>query len=270
MKRTTLFLVLLAMGSLATAQTRETRNVDTFTKLAFRIPGKLYIRQGSPQKLELEGRPDVLKEIDTDVSGGKLVIEREGRWMNWGWNNDERINVYITVKDLSAVNVSGSGDAIVEGVFKAEDLDLSVSGSGSLEIEATVAGRLSAHVSGSGDLNVKGNCQQLKSVVSGSGKVNITSDVRDLADFSVSGSGKISANGTAKAVYAGISGSGKVLASNLETEKCEVRITGSGDVEVNVKNDLDASITGSGSVNYKGNPSHINSHATGSGHVRKM
>jgi hypothetical protein len=100
--------------------------------------------------------------------------------------------------------------------------------------------------------------------------VNITSDVRDLADFNVSGSGKISANGTAKAVYAGISGSGKVLASNLETEKCEVRITGSGDVEVNVKNDLDASITGSGSVNYKGNPSHINSHATGSGHVRKM
>lgn len=270
MKRTTFLLVLLAVSSLATAQNRETRNVDTFTKLAFRIPGKLLLRQGSPQKVELEGPADILKEIDTEVSGGKLVIEREGRWMSWGRNNEERVTVTITLKDLSALNVSGSGDAVAEGVFKTDNLDLSVSGSGSLEIEATVAGRLQANVSGSGDLTMKGSCQELNSDVSGSGKVNITGDIRDLADFSVSGSGKISANGTAKSVHAGISGSGKVLAANLETEKCEVRITGSGDVEINVKTDLDATITGSGSVNYKGNPSHVNSHATGSGHVRKM
>jgi hypothetical protein len=270
MKNITLLLVFLAVSSGAIAQNRETRNVETFTKLAFRVPGKLYIKQGSPQKVELEGPSDVVKEIDTEVNGGKLVIERKGSWRDWGRNNEDRVAVYITVKDLSALNVSGSGDAIVEGVFKAEDLALSVSGSGSLTMEATVSGRLDANVSGSGDLTMKGSCQQLNSDVSGSGKVNITGDIRDLADFSVSGSGRISATGSAKAVHAGISGSGKVLAANLETEKCEVRITGSGDVEINVKNDLDATITGSGSVNYKGNPSHVNSHATGSGHVRKM
>jgi Putative auto-transporter adhesin, head GIN domain len=66
-----------------------------------------------------------------------------------------------------------------------------------------------------------------------------------------------------------ISGSGKVYASNLEADKCDVRISGSGDVEINVKSDLDANISGSGSVTYKGNPSHVNSHSSGSGKVRK-
>ena len=41
-------------------------------------------------------------------------------------------------------------------------------------------------------------------------------------------------------------------------------------VEINVKDALDANISGSGSVSYKGNPSQLNSHASGSGHVRKM
>ena len=81
---------------------------------------------------------------------------------------------------------------------------------------------------------------------------------------------KIQASGTANEVKTNISGSGKVLAANLETNKCEVRISGSGDVEINVKSELDANISGSGSVSYKGNPSHVNSHASGSGHVRKM
>ena len=39
---------------------------------------------------------------------------------------------------------------------------------------------------------------------------------------------------------------------------------------INVKNELDANITGSGNVRYKGNPSKVNSHAAGSGNVRKL
>ena len=71
-------------------------------------------------------------------------------------------------------------------------------------------------------------------------------------------------------VDASISGSGKVLAAELETNRCDVRITGSGDVEINVKDELDANITGSGSVSYRGNPKKVNTHSAGSGKVRKI
>jgi len=268
-KSITLLLVLVTLASGLFAQTRETRNVDTFTKISFRVPGKLYLRQGSPQKVEIEGKTDFLKEIETDVDGGKLVIGKEGNW-NWSWGDNDKVNVYITVKDIQALSVSGSGDLIGETKIVTGDLDLNVSGSGNLKIEIEASGDVEGDVSGSGSLLLKGTCKTFESDVSGSGKVSLGLTIRETADFGVSGSGRIEANGSAAIVKASISGSGKVLAANLETSRCDVKISGSGDVEINVKNELDANITGSGSVTYKGNPSKVNSHASGSGSVRKM
>jgi len=265
------FFALFFALTVSIAQNKEIRNVDSFTKIAFRIPGKLYLRQGAEQKVELEGSKDILSKIETTVSGGRLSIGRENdNWKMWNWDKDDRIVVYVTVKDLEGVSVSGSGDLIGESKFKTGDLNLNVSGSGSLTLEADANGELNADVSGSGRIEFKGNCKDLESKVSGSGKVSLSLASASSVEVGVSGSGKILANGTAKEIKANISGSGEVLAADLVVDACTIRISGSGDVEVNVKNELDASISGSGSVTYKGNPSHVNSHASGSGKVRKM
>ncbi|MEJ0056463.1 MAG: DUF2807 domain-containing protein [Bacteroidota bacterium] len=150
MKKLSLFIVFLMAWTMALAQNRETRSVDTFTKLSFRVPGKLYLRQGSVQKVELEGPSDVLSEVETSVSEEGWYIGKEGRWMEWKWRDADKITAYVTVKDLEAVSVSGSGDLIGEGKFVTGDLDLNVSGSGSLQIEATASGNVEADVSGSG------------------------------------------------------------------------------------------------------------------------
>lgn len=269
-KLITTSLALIFAFSLVWAQNKETRNVDIFTKIAFRVPGKLYIKQGPTQKVELQGDKDVLSKIETEVNGGRLSIGREER--NWGmWDRDDnKITVYITVKDIEGISVSGSGDAISEGVLKTGDLELNVSGSGNLEVEVNATGEMEANVSGSGNIDVKGSCQAFESKVSGSGNVKFAATITERADVNVSGSGKIMASGTAREIKATISGSGEVRAANLEVEKCEVRISGSGDVEINVKSELEANISGSGSVTYKGNPSQVNSHSSGSGKVRKM
>ncbi len=255
--------------SMLQAQTKETRNVGTFTKIAFRVPGKLYLRQGSPQKVVIEGKKDILAEIDTEVEGSRLMIGKEGKW-NWNWDNDDKVNVYITVKDIDALTVAGSGDLIGETKFTADDIELNVSGSGNMDIEVDASGEMEANVSGSGNIELKGKCKTFSSDVSGSGKVVVAVTSSGAANFGVSGSGKIEASGSASTVKANISGSGKVMAADLETNSCDVKIAGSGDVEINVKNELDANITGSGNVRYKGNPSKINSHSAGSGHVRKL
>src|SRR6478609_5771556 len=274
MKTKILSALLVVLISIATtmAQTKETRDVSTFSKISFRVSGKLYLKQGSPQKVEIEGKKDILEEIETEVDGGRLVIKKKGNgWMDWNWgDNDDKVNVYVTVKDIEALSVSGSGDLIVQGKINASDLDLNVSGSGSLQLEAAVSGNLEADVSGSGEILLKGSCKNYDSDISGSGRIEIEVAISETASFGVSGSGKIQASGSAREVKTNISGAGKVLAANLETTKCEVRISGSGDVEINVKDELDANISGSGSVSYKGNPNHVNSHASGSGHIRKM
>lgn len=256
------------MTSLVFAQTRETRNVGSFTGINFRVPGKLYLKQGSTQKVELEGKSDILKEIETNIEGSKLVIEKDGKL--FGWEEDDDIKVYITMPNIDALNVSGSGSIIGEGKINADDLDLKVSGSGSLELDIQASGDVEGDVSGSGNIVLKGNCESFNSDVSGSGKVTLTLTVKDEADFGVSGSGRIEASGRAAEVKASISGSGKVLAADMQANRCDVKISGSGDVEINVVDELDATISGSGSVRYKGDPKKVNSHSAGSGSVRKL
>jgi hypothetical protein len=264
------FLVVLMNSALLIAQNREIRNVGSFTKISFRVPGKLYLKQGSPQKVELEGNKEILAKIETDIEGSRLVIGQESNWLDWNWDDDDKITVYITVPNIEGVSVSGSGSVIGQTKITGSDLDLNVSGSGSLTLDIDASGAVESDVSGSGDIDLKGKCKSFDSDVSGSGKVNLALAITNQADFSVSGSGKIEASGSADNVKTTISGSGKVLAANLETNRCDVKISGSGDVEINVKNELDATISGSGSVSYKGNPSKVNSHASGSGSVRKL
>jgi len=261
-------LAFLLSAGFVTAQQRETREVDNFTKISFGFPGKLYLKQGSPQKVELEGNRDVLEEIETEVDNGRLKIGREGKWSNW--KNDDKITVYVTVPNIEAVSVSGSGDLIGESKIRTNDLDLSVSGSGSMSLEAEARGDVQANVSGSGDMILKGHFESLESDVSGSGKVVLDAAIDNTADFGISGSGKIEARGEADKVKTNISGSGRVLAADLQTKRCEVRISGSGSVEINVAEELDANISGSGSVSYRGNPKKVNSHAAGSGKIRKI
>ncbi len=271
-KHIVLFVAALCITlSAAVAQTRITRNVGNFTRINFRVPGTLHLKQGSTNKLELEGDSEYLQKIETDTEGTTLVIGREnGKWFSWNDDNSKRIDVYVTIATLEGLSVSGSGDLIGESKFTANDLSLKVSGSGALKIEVDASGDMDADVSGSGDIDLRGKAKNFESHVSGSGKVNIGLAITNTADFGVSGSGKILASGSASSVKASISGSGKVLAANLQTNRCQVRISGSGDVEINVKDELDANISGSGSVGYRGEPSKINSHSSGSGKVHKL
>jgi hypothetical protein len=268
-------IILVALASLTLqvqAQIKkDVLKLDPFTRISFRVSGKLFLRQGAVQKVEIEGDQDYLRELEVRVDGDRLIIGRESSWKDWGWNSsDDRVNVYVTIPELEALNVSGSGDLVAETKFKVDDLDLNVSGSGSLKIEAEASGDIDADVSGSGSIELSGTCQNFESHVSGSGRVRMNENIAKTAAFGVSGSGKIEASGTSTEVKTSISGSGKVLAANLETDRCDIRISGSGDVEINVKSELDANISGSGTVSYRGNPAHVNSHASGSGHVRKL
>ncbi len=245
---TGLFFLFLCLFN-AYAQERDFRQVNLFTKLAFGIPGKLYLKQGSPQSVEIEAKHDVLGKIKTRVEDGKLIIEKEKEWgFNWG-DKEEEIVIYVTVEHINGISVNGSGDLIAQTKIVSEDMELKVSGSG--------------------EMFLTGECKSLDSKVSGSGNMRLSVIVSGKAALDISGSGNIKVSGIAKDVSVSIGGSGKISASELKSNTCLVRISGSGDAEVNTKEDLEAKISGSGSIAYKGDPS-VHSKILGSGSVRKL
>ena len=208
----------------------DDRDLPTFDRIALRLPCNVHITQGSKQSVVLKGDRDDLEKIITEVSGGKLIIKtKSSSWLSWMDDLDE-VDIYITMKEVRGLSVSGSGKITTENKIKTDDLDLAVSGSGRLQINV---------------------------------------DANEI-DSSISGSGRIEAKGTSKSNDLSISGSGRLNAENLVAENYDISISGSGRCEINVTNELEVSISGSGSVYYKGNPDKVDSKTSGSGRVKKM
>ncbi len=269
MKHFSVCLLVCLMPVLVYGQTTRSFDVNSFSQISFNIPGKAYVRQGSSHSVELDGPADVLNDIEAVVEGNKLIIRPRDRWFKWDWRDTKDITARITLKQIDALHVSGSGEMLVMTRVKTDNLKLKVSGSGTLKVEAD-AGDVTADVSGSGNITLRGNLKNVKSNISGSGKFDLQASVAGLAAFDISGSGDALARGTAGEVEARISGSGKILAAALETKACKARISGSGSVEINVSDELEATISGSGDVRYAGNPSRLNVHSSGSGKVKKI
>ncbi len=223
----TVFILTLFVSG--TAQSREIR-VGSFSELAFGIPGKLYLTQGNDEKVEIECSDRDFDEIEFRERGDALIIENRDR--NWGWRGmrGSDITVYVTMRDISKIAVSGSGDLEGENVFKTGDLRLSVSGSGNLSVEAQ----------------------------------------GDDMDLRVSGSGNLEVAGEADFVDASISGSGKIRGEDLVARTLDASISGSGSIYISAEEEIAARISGSGNIYYRGNPDKVRSSSSGSGKVRRM
>ena len=86
-------------------------------------------------------------------------------------------------------------------------------------------------------------------------------------DVSVSGSGNIRLSGSSNELSARISGSGNADCAELIANDVTAHISGSGNVKVFANTSIDASISGSGNIYYKGAAKDVKSHKSGSGKV---
>ncbi len=118
------------------------------------------------------------------------------------------------------------------------------------------------------DLEVNITVPSIKGIKnSGTGNISIL-DVNTTDDFNVynSGTGDITIEGTANSLTIKNEGTGKFEGFLFTVDECDVRIIGSGDCEVNVLNELNVDIQGSGDVYYLGTPI-IETYITGSGKI---
>jgi hypothetical protein len=139
----------------------------------------------------------------------------------------EPIIINVMMSSVEEIEISGSGIIRSKGVINAPELDLEVSGSGKIFFH-TVSNKIETDISGSGEVHLKGS--------------SIDSELN-------------------------ISGSGKLEAFDFATQTSKIDISGSGNADVTVSQNLTANISGSGNVNYKGNPAKVKSDVNGSGTI---
>jgi hypothetical protein len=176
-------------------------------------------------------------QIRTDENiFASLDVKVEGRKLIISTKKDSvikpsKLTIYTCSRNLKEVKITGSGDITLKGEVNAKNFDLSISGSGSLFVDSLVCKDIEAKITGSGNAKLIG--------------------VSSSASFKVTGSGDIQAY-------------------NFYVENAKCTVTGSGDIQTNVYKKLEAQVTGSGDILYRGTPETVNSKITGSGSVRQV
>lgn len=111
--------------------------------------------------------------------------------------------------------------------------------------------------------------EELTLVINGSGRMEASLEVEKLV-ANLDGSGRFKLEGTADRQEISVAGSGRFLGRKLEGKEAEVDLSGSGRVEVNASDGLGVSLSGSGSVDYLGDPQLGEVNVSGSGRVEKI
>lgn len=184
---------------------------------------------GKEGEITLEGESNLLDYIETEVKNGKLVIKTENNVNLRPSSWNKGIKITVPVESISSVSLSGSGDIVGKTTIKSSDFSTSVAGSGDVSLTVE-AESVEASLAGSGDINLAGHAR----------------------DFEVS-----------------VSGSGDIKAYELEADYVKANISGSADIRVTANESIDARVSGSGDIHYRGNPKKINTKSSGSGDISK-
>jgi hypothetical protein len=221
---------LVAVNSIAFADT-EDRHLTGFNAVSVSGSFDVIITQGSTESVKVDAPSEVIGRIITEVEGGvlKIYTKRDSNF-NWSWGNNKKMIIYVSIKDVNAISLAGSGDVYFKDGIKANSLKLKLTGSGDV-----------------------------------SGKIDVRS-----VETNISGSGDITVSGRAETSAVSVVGSGDFTGQNLVTNTTSVRVAGSGDARVNASEKIEASVVGSGDIHYTGGAKNISSSKAGSGSVSRM
>ncbi|MEO9533867.1 MAG: head GIN domain-containing protein [Crocinitomicaceae bacterium] len=222
--------------------------VEDFDKIRIETAGVLNYTQSSVRNVEVSANDKIMKLIEIEVIENTLVISLS---KNRVITNEE--NLIFTVSDDDVYSIETSGSANVNANFDEghdfELLELISSGSGNIEMDAMNAENSFMTSSGSGDIHLQ------------------TVNVANKVSVNQNGSGNVSISGSCYELDLTISGSGNYGEHDFIAEKVVANLSGSGNAKVSVSYDLNASLSGSGNLTFKGNPILMATSTSGSGQV---
>jgi len=207
----------------------QDRHLSGFNAVEIEGSVDVYIVQGQSESVKVEAPSEMIDHIITEVNGSTLRIrDKNSSGWHWGnWGNHKKVAVYVSIREVHEIGITGSGDVYFKDGITANNLRIRVSGSGDV-LGKVEAKNLDCSISGSGDMKLVGRADQ--------------------QNISVSGSGDYSARG-------------------LATQNTAVHVSGSGDANINVSGNLEAAVSGSGDVTYTGGAQHVMKSKSGSGDI---
>jgi hypothetical protein len=208
----------------------EIRNVGKFSKLNISGAIDVHLLQGAETALAISTKDGKYNDrVKTEIKNGTLFIQvnyNGWKWKEWG---NMVVNAYLTVEDLTKIEINGASQLKIQDVLRLSFLELEVSGASSVK----------------GDIQVK----KLQLQVSGASSTNLEGSVEEAT---------IEATGAST-----------LKGYDLVVESCNIQVSGASTAKVTVSKTLVANASGASSLRYRGNCSIVNINSSGASSIRR-
>ncbi len=222
-KSLALILLVFSIGALLAQQT-ETRSVGTFSGIKSAEGVDVYLKKGDKESVKVEVTGTDPSNVITEISGSYLKVHmKDGRYRTVD------AKVYVTYVQLNKLSASSAGSIFSDGLLKANDMEISASSAGSVEVSIE-ASSVEVSASSAGDVELKGK---------------------------------------AKSISVDASSAGEIDAYDLQVEQVEADASSGGEVKINVSRTLTAHASSGGSIRYRGNPDKSITNSSSGGSVKK-
>jgi hypothetical protein len=231
----------IVAGAVATAGCSEARSesggpavqrnyqVGSFERIEVAGPYAVEVRTGANPSVQAIGPEKQIERMVVEVKGDKLSIHSKTKnsMFNFGWKSDGEVRLVVTVPQLRAAEIAGSGGIRVNRV-KGDQFNGQIAGSGDLSIEQLEVQSLGLTIAGSGSARAeRGRANTVSYEIAGSGDIDGRGIAAETASVSIAGSGSVSAHAT-RSANVDVAGSGNVEVGG--GGKCSVSKQGSGNV----------------------------------------
>jgi hypothetical protein len=207
--------------------TTQDRTVSDFKDVEVGGAAKVFVSQGDQHSVKVEVDENLQQFVEVYQEGGKVIVREKS-----GFNLDPTgdLKIYVTSPVYNNIDVSGACDIIGQTTINNPE-------------------SLAMHISGAGDMKMEVNAPHISAEVTGSGNIDL--------------------KGETKSADLDLSGAGHAHCFDLKSETTKIEISGAGSAQVYASVRLNAEVSGAGSVDYKGGAA-VDQHVSGAGSVHKV
>lgn len=204
----------------------EERSVSSFDRVEVHGAIDVYVSQGEAKPVKLEGDENLLRYVEVEDHGSKLVIKtRPG----FNLSPTHKFKVYVSAPSYRSLEVTGACNIIGENKISGnESLDLAVSGAGDIRMEVEAPG-VKADITGSGNVDLKGRTRDFDLDLSGAAKATCFDLLSENTSVDISGAGSAEVYASVK-LDAEVSGAGSVRYKGNATQ-IDQHVSGAGSVK---------------------------------------
>jgi hypothetical protein len=192
-----------------------TKTISSFDRLVLNDDINVILTQDSVNALKIEAPENIQPNIATVMSGNILSISNntECRWLR---NPGEKINVYLSFKNLEGIDYRGSGNITNKDTLRLD----------ALQIESRT----------------------------GAGNIELTVNNRYTGSYIYLENAEVILHGKSQSCYTYTNARGKIDFSDFVAKKMVIEYGSLADTYINVTDSLDATIYYKGNLFYKNSP----------------